>query len=236
MDNTSPSYEMQTASPSSTGRLRRFLLPPISVILMGGFLALLLSQLQVDQALTAPLGPEQFNSTTMRVEDNGIALFFTPEIQYWKEDILAWSKEFQLDPNLVATVMQIESCGWVEAKSSAGAMGLFQVMPQHFQKKEDPYKPDINAAKGLKYLKKSLDSSGTPRLALAGYNSGITRAKSLEEYWPKETKKYVYWGLKIYQDARIDKVRSNRLNEWLSAGGSSLCKRAAAEQSNETKK
>ena len=59
MDNTSPSYEMQAASPSSTGRLRRFLLPPISVIIMGSILALLLSQLQVDQALTAPLPTER---------------------------------------------------------------------------------------------------------------------------------------------------------------------------------
>ena len=236
MDNTSPSYEMQAASPSSTGRLRRFLLPPISVILMGSILALLLSQLQVDQALTAPLPTERALSKALEGEKEGIADLFTPEIQYWEEDILAWSKEFQLDPNLVATVMQIESCGYVKAKSSAGAMGLFQVMPQHFKKKEDPYDIDLNAAKGLKWLKQTLTATGSPRLALAGYNAGLTRARRPQEQWPKETQRYVFWGLKIYQDTRVGIDHSARLNDWLAHGGDHLCRKAAAFQDSEGKK
>jgi hypothetical protein len=50
---------------------------------------------------------------------------FTASVQYWKDDLIRWSSEHNLDPNLSATVMQIESCGNPNAGSGAGAMGLF---------------------------------------------------------------------------------------------------------------
>jgi soluble lytic murein transglycosylase-like protein len=219
----------QAASDRPSGRLRRYLLPPLSVILVSVFLALVLSQIQVDMASTAPLPTEQALTKALPPDD-GIADLFTPEIQYWEKEILEWSKEFDLDPNLVATVMQIESCGYVKAKSVVNAKGLFQVMPHHFKKKEDPYDPDTNALKGLTYLKQSLVSGGSSRMALAGYNAGIGRAKTSEDNWPNETQRYVFWGHRIYQDARIGKDHSGRLNDWLSHGGKNLCERAAKYQ------
>ncbi|MBI3361154.1 MAG: hypothetical protein HY023_08590, partial [Chloroflexi bacterium] len=36
---------------------------------------------------------------------------FTPEVRHWEKDIVKWSAAYGIDPNLVATVMQIESCG-----------------------------------------------------------------------------------------------------------------------------
>ncbi|MBI1856315.1 MAG: transglycosylase SLT domain-containing protein [Chloroflexi bacterium] len=53
-------------------------------------------------------------------------------MDYWAAAISRWANASNLDPNLVAVVMQIESCGNPSARSSAGAMGLFQVMPFHF--------------------------------------------------------------------------------------------------------
>ena len=38
-----------------------------------------------------------------------------------------------LDPDIIATIIQIESCGNPAARSTAGAQGLFQVMPFHFE-------------------------------------------------------------------------------------------------------
>jgi soluble lytic murein transglycosylase-like protein len=219
----------QAASTHHSGVQRRYLLPPLAVILMSAILALLLSQIQVDTASTAPLPSEQAITKALPPDD-GIADLFTPEIQYWEEEILEWSKEFDLDPNLVATVMQIESCGYERAKSAAGAKGLFQVMPQHFKEMEDPFDPDTNALKGLTWLKKSFISGGSTRMTLAGYNAGIARSKTPEEDWPNETQRYVYWGQKIYQDAKIGKDHSTRLNNWLSRGGKNLCERAAMYQ------
>ncbi len=140
---------------------------------------------------------------------------------------MKWAARYQLDPDIVATIMQIESCGDPQARSSAGAMGLFQVMPFHFSAGEDAYNPQVNAMRGLSYLQRSLQShDGDPRLALAGYNGGITGSKRPESRWPAETVRYAYWGSGIYADARQGKIHSPRLEEWLSAGGASLCAQA----------
>ena len=227
--NSNHRLNLQANSNRPPGRLRRYLLPPLSVILVSGILALALSQLQVDSASTAPL-PTERALTKALPPDEGIADLFTPEIQYWEKEILGWSKEYDIDPNLIATVMQIESCGYIKAKSVAGAKGLFQVMPHHFKKKEDPFDPDTNALKGLTYLNQCLKSGGSNRMGLASYNAGMGRAKSPEKDWPKETQRYVYWGYQIYLDARIGKSHSARLNDWLSHGGKNLCQKAAKAQ------
>jgi soluble lytic murein transglycosylase-like protein len=199
----------------SGGLLFDINLPPLIVILLSLVMAWTLSQVTIKSSTPSP------------DQELLIAPLFTPEIQYWEQKINNWSDEWGLDPNIVATVMQIESCGDPSARSSAGAMGLFQVMPYHFIGNEDPYKPNINARRGLSFLKAALDAGNqNPRFALAGYNGGITGAKSPESDWPAETIRYVYWGLGIYEDAIKGKSRSVRLDEWLGAGGSSLCKAA----------
>lgn len=158
-----------------------------------------------------------------------IAPLFTPDVQLWSDEITIWSQQHDLDPNLVATVMQIESCGHPEVISRAGAAGLFQVMPYHFGEGEIPTDPDTNAARGLAYFKRSLEiAEGDVSLALAGYNGGhgvITRSKT---EWPDETVHYVYWGTGIYRDAMNRSSSSSTLNEWLQAGGSSLCQNPEA--------
>lgn len=218
------SSDAQAAQTQTSGCLLRFLLPPVSVILVGIGLALLLSQIQVDLVETAPLP-----KGTSRISSKQLAPLFSPEVLAWEEDILIWSEKYQLDPNLIATVMQIESCGYSRAKSSAGAMGLFQVMPYHFKEGEDPYQPGTNARRGLSYLRQSLESGGSTRLALAGYNGGINGAQNPEEFWPDETHRYLYWGVRIYKDANEGKDHSPRLEEWLNSGGNSLCLAARNE-------
>lgn len=157
-----------------------------------------------------------------------IAPLFTPEVQYWSKNIIEWSQQTGIEANLIATVMQIESCGDPFAKSSAGAMGLFQVMPYHFENGEDPFKPATNARAGLGYLEQALAArNGVIHLGFAGYNGGITGAKRPESQWADETKRYVYWGSGIYEDAVNMKANSDRLDEWLGRGGASLCKQAA---------
>jgi len=161
---------------------------------------------------------------------DGISDLFAPEIQYWEDDILDWAEEYKLDPDLIATVMLLESCGYIKALSAAGAKGLFQVMPQYFEDYEDPYDPDTNAYRGLSWLKRSLIIGGSTEMALAGYNAGFTRVNNPDLEWPNETRRYVNWGLEIYQDAKCGYETSSALDHWLSKGGAALCSRAAAEQ------
>ncbi len=158
----------------------------------------------------------------------GIARLFTPEVLYWKEKLLIWSKRWGVDPNLAATVMQIESCGNPQAVSPAGAAGLFQVMPDHFGMQEDPFKPGVNARRGLGYLAASVQAgAGDIRRIFAGYNGGIHGATRPENMWPEETRRYVYWGTGIYEDAAANLAHSSRLDEWLAHGGAGLCRQAA---------
>lgn len=154
---------------------------------------------------------------------------FTPSVQYWEEDILAWAADYELDPNLVATVMQIESCGNPQAGSHVGALGLFQVMPYHFQEDEEPYDPDTNALRGLGYLSDSLKSAdGHAGLALAGYNGGHNLIYRSYETWPYESQRYYRWGSGIYREASAGWDSSPTLAAWLAAGGASLCEQAEA--------
>lgn len=163
---------------------------------------------------------------------SGIAALFTPEVQYWADDIVRWAQEYNVDPNLVATVMQIESCGDPQAGSGAGAQGLFQVMPFHFTEGEVMLDINTNAKRGINYLVTGLaKAEGHVGLALAGYNGGHGMIGWGWARWPDETRRYHYWGTGIYYDAASGKPSSDRLNEWLEAGGAYLCNQAAQVQS-----
>ena len=156
-----------------------------------------------------------------------LSALFTPEVQFWAASLKRWSAENGVDVNLAATVMQIESCGNPDARSSSGAMGLFQVMPFHFLGNENGYAPDTNALRGLDYLRRSVErANGNARLALAGYNGGIGVIGWDEAAWPAETKRYVYWGA-MYDDAVQNAATSTRLDEWKTATGNSLCIKAS---------
>jgi hypothetical protein len=229
------SYESQQTGPSSGGCLSGFLILPLMIICLGVMFGFAVQKLRVpdDQQSQAKVQAQvqdkiQVQTSNISVSGNSsLAPLFTPEIQYWAADLARWAAEHKLDPNLAATVMQIESCGNPDARSSAGAASLFQVMPFHFLAYENAYDPEVNALRGMNYLAKSLEQAGgNARLALAGYNGGIGVIARYESAWPAETIRYAYWGSGIYEDATKNLSESARLNEWLTAGGASLCRKA----------
>ena len=213
---------------TGNGCLSTLFFPPLLVVLLGIILSSFLWGLKTPSRADAGFAPayaEQFATHP------GLSPLFTPEVHYWGDQIMGWATEMGLDPNLIATAMQIESCGDPRALSSAGAMGLFQVMPYHFEQGENPYYPATNALRGLGYLKKSLDTAnGDYRLAFAGYNGGIGVIPKLESAWAAETVRYAYWGSGIYADALQGATSSPRLDEWLAHGGASLCAQARERQ------
>lgn len=172
--------------------------------------------------------------TSVRVAVYGptpIAPLFSDEVQHWAWDITRWAGEHNLDPNLLATVMQIESCGHPTVASHAGAQGLFQVMPFHFTAGENPLNTEDNARRGAGFLRYCLDyMGGDPNLAMACYNGGPGGASRPPSQWARETQRYYYWGQGIYADAQSHAGHSSRLDEWLAAGGAVLCRRAASAQ------
>ncbi|MCX6035574.1 MAG: hypothetical protein NTV38_11465, partial [Chloroflexi bacterium] len=103
-----PSYE-QTAVFSGGGCLSGYLLPPLAVVCIGVLLTFF--------ALSATIAPvsAEIPDQAAEIPTSGTLLplssVFTPEVQYWTGRIQVWAAAVGLDPNLVATVMQIESCG-----------------------------------------------------------------------------------------------------------------------------
>lgn len=153
-----------------------------------------------------------------------LAPLFTPEIDYWSENINRWAHQYGLDPNLLATVMQIESCGHPTISSPAGAQGLFQVMPFHFASGENQLDPDTNAKRGAGVLQACLDmAGGDVGLAMACYNGGPGVLSTPYEQWNSEPQRYYTWGTGIYGDAINNSSSSETLNRWLDAGGARLC-------------
>ena len=214
------SYRQTIPSSQRGGCLPVFILVPASALAIG--LALMFGIGKLTSS-TSPSIAERGKTAHPGV----LAPFFTPEVQYWGADIEQWGEKWDLDPNLIATVMQIESCGDPKAISSAGASGLFQVMPFHFKDGEDRFDPQTNALRGLGYLKESLsESAGDVRLGLAGYNGGISIIQKEESHWPDETQRYAEWGTGIYQEAVEGAAESTVLNQWLAHGGNRLCSQA----------
>ena len=198
-----------------------FVIVPVIVLLFAGLVKMVMglvpeirSTTHVNAALMASK-----NMVTSENATSELAVFFAAPVLLWEDEIVEWAADFELDPNLVATVMQIESCGNPYAVSHANAQGLFQVMPYHFATGERMQDPDTNAMRGLNYLKEALIfHNGDVRLALAAYNGGLTTSTWSEFYWPEETRRYVYWGEQIYEDASGDALESARFNEWYSVG------------------
>lgn len=160
--------------------------------------------------------------------DLDIARFFMPTVQYWADDIAAWSVAYRIKPNMIATIMQIESCGHPEAISGADALGLFQVLRPYFAEGEDPFDPDTNAARAMFIVEELLATiNGDAGLMFAAYNGGAPILFVSPAQWPEETQMYQYWASGIYEEAERNLKQSPTLEEWLEAGGRSLCDEAA---------
>jgi len=165
--------------------------------------------------------------TDERRIERQIAPLFTLQVDHWHDDILRWAETYSLDPNLVATVIQIESCGDPGVVSPAGAQGLMQVMPQHFDAEQNPLDPETNVRRGMDILTECLyspyNSSYDVGLAVACYNGGPSVLVNAWDYWPQQSRDYYIWATNIYADAQANLDTSETLDQWLLAGGASLC-------------
>ena len=109
------------------------------------------------------------------------------------------AQRFGVPEAWIRAVMRVESAGDMRAISSAGAMGLMQVMPATWAELRvrhrlggNPYDPRDNILAGAAYLRELHDRYGSPGF-LAAYNAGPGR---YEEHLagrplPAETRAYV---------------------------------------------
>jgi len=162
--------------------------------------------------------------------DAPLASFFTPEVRHWKPQILDWARIYDVNPNVLAIVIQIESCGDSTAISVAGAVGLMQVMPFHFEDGENMLNPDMNVQRGMTVFYECLTqfSGWDLGLALACYNGGPSVTLSDPSAWALETQYYYHWATGLWEDVVEGHKTSATLDEWLAAGGARMCNSSAA--------
>jgi hypothetical protein len=111
------------------------------------------------------------------------------------ETVKAASGTYQLDPDLVASVIRAESGFNVRAVSPKGAQGLMQLMPQTASQLgvQNAFDPQANVEAGTRYLRELLERYNFDLIkALAAYNAGPQRVEQYHGVPPYyETKAYV---------------------------------------------
>jgi len=114
-----------------------------------------------------------------------------------------YSREFQIDPNLVRAIIRAESCYDRYAVSRVGAKGLMQLMPQTATKMGvgDIFDAEENIKGGIRYFSLMLSEfENDPRIALAAYNAGPMAIKKYSGIPPyEETIEYVERVMGYYQ-------------------------------------
>lgn len=112
----------------------------------------------------------------------------------------AASKKYGVDGNLIRSIIKQESDFNPNAISSAGAMGLMQLMPANCKEDEvsDPFNIEQNIDGGTKQLKGYLQKYNNVEMALMAYNAGPGTVqkrgvKSVDDLYkmPTETRNYV---------------------------------------------
>jgi soluble lytic murein transglycosylase len=102
---------------------------------------------------------------------------------HYEQIVRGHAHNYSLDPALLAAVIYQESKFKADARSSSGAIGLMQLLPDTAKgialhtggsrfRVEDLYDPEINVRYGAWYLRHLLQKYGEEQSALAAYNAG----------------------------------------------------------------
>jgi soluble lytic murein transglycosylase-like protein len=124
-----------------------------------------------------------------------------PEATPFREAIAEAARAADLNPWLVAAVVQTESAFDPNAVSRVGAAGLMQLMPSAAADREvgDVLDPVENLRGGTAHLRLMLDRFESLTLALAAYNAGaatVERYAGMPPY--AETRNYVRKVLELF--------------------------------------
>ncbi|HVS31284.1 MAG TPA: lytic transglycosylase domain-containing protein [Thermoanaerobaculia bacterium] len=154
-----------------------------------------------------------------RINDAIRREFFRTEIPFGKL-IHEKAEKYDVDPSLVAAVIEQESRFKTRARSHVGARGLMQLMPRtgHWMGARDLYDPEQNVDAGVKYIKylqKTFDGNMTN--TLAAYNAGEGNVRRYRGVPPfRETRNYVKKVMQNY-DRRTKQLKAFELER--SGGG-----------------
>lgn len=117
--------------------------------------------------------PDMGQSPVVQVE---ISRAPTPELAQWIPMAQQAAIKHNVPIDVVMAVMQIESGGRPKALSNAGAMGLMQVMPFHFNPGENGMDPALNIDRGVSILAREYARYSDWDKAAAAYFGALDRS------------------------------------------------------------
>lgn len=191
-----------------------------------------------------PLAPEAQTITTLWIPDT---------VKRWREPIETMASRYDIDPNLIAIIMTMESGGYSKA-SSGQAEGLMQVSPatakdiaaRYVEKPVSVYDiwdPRTNIEFGTAYLAKLRDIYGTleqgpswaytVELVAAAYNGGFGAANAVEKgegLGDPQTVVYSRDAFNMWRERHA--AKSPTFERWKERGGSKLIDQARAEMTS----
>ena len=93
--------------------------------------------------------------------------------------VVRYARDYRLNPNLIRAIIANESSWRPQVRSSAGAIGLMQLMPSTAEMLGmNPLDPEQNIEGGVRYLAALLEMfDGDLDAALVGYNAGPSHAR-----------------------------------------------------------
>jgi soluble lytic murein transglycosylase len=144
------------------------------------------------------------------------------------EIVRGHAKNYRLEPELLAAVIYQESKFRTDARSSSGAVGLMQLLPDTAKGialrtggsrfvVDDLLDPEINVRYGAWYLRHLLDKYEDERLALAAYNAGQANV----DRWVREGKGIAFAETRHYVDhvEELEDVYARAYAKELDTGG-----------------
>lgn len=163
---------------------------------------------QIYTNLTGEKFPDNISQIKKKIIDHTNLLNYSSKAKNYKSNVSAMdrikefdkiindaSQKFNVDKNLIKSVILTESAGKTNARSKADAKGLMQLMDSTATEMGvmNPWDPKENIYGGTKYLSKMLDDfDGDTDLALAAYNAGPGNVRKYGGMPPfKETMNYV---------------------------------------------
>ncbi len=131
----------------------------------------------------------------------------------YEQIVRGHAHNYSLDPALLAAVIYQESKFHADAKSSSGAIGLMQLLPDTAKgialhtggsafRVDDLYNPEINVRYGAWYLRHLLRKYGDEQTALAAYNAGQDNV----DRWRRDGRGIQFSETRAYVD-RVEELK-----------------------------